>query len=198
TNKYNTDRLYEESWNRNPADYSVYASLKENVDPDFDCFVPIVPFYANTKNRILIRFADVLLMRAEALIELHRPQEALPLINEIRARAKSSMQVTGYISDKTLIETYRDGVNINWSESVAREALRWERRLEVAMDNDRCFDLVRWGVAEQPMNAYCESGRSRRSYYASAQFAANKHEYLPIPEAQIRLSKYLYQQNPGY
>ncbi|RZF62018.1 RagB/SusD family nutrient uptake outer membrane protein [Sphingobacterium corticibacterium] len=196
--KYNTNRLYEESWNRNPADYSVYASLKENVDPDCDCFVPMVPFYANTKNRILIRFADVLLMRAEALIELHRPQEALPLINEIRTRAKSSMQFTGYTSDKTLIETYRDGVNINWSESVAREALRWERRLELAMENERFFDLVRWGVAEQTMNAYYHAERSRRSYYASAQFAANKHEYLPIPEAQIRLSKYLYQQNPGY
>src|SRR5690606_31317818 len=101
--KYNTNRLNEESSNRNQTDYSVYASLKENVEPDCDCFVPMVPFYANTKNRILIRFADVLLMRAEALIELHRPQEALPLINEIRTRAKSSMQFTGYTSDKTLI-----------------------------------------------------------------------------------------------
>lgn len=196
--KYNTSNLYEESWTRNPADYSVYASLKENVDPDCDCFVPMVPFYANTKNRILIRFADVLLMRAEALIELHRAQEALPLINEIRARAKSSLQFTDYASDKALVETYRDGVNINWSESVAREALRWERRLELAMENGRFFDLVRWGVAEQAMNAYYNAERPRRSYYASAQFAADKHEYLPIPEAQIRLSKYLYQQNPGY
>src|SRR5690606_23000955 len=107
------------------------------------------PVFRSTKNRILIRFADVLLMRAEALIELHRPQEALPLINVIRTRAKSSMQFTGYTSDKTLIEHYKDGVNINWNEAVAREALRWERRLELAMENERFFDLVRWGVAEQ-------------------------------------------------
>lgn len=196
--KYNANRLYEESWNRNPADYSVYASLKENVDPDCDCFVPMVPFYANTKNRILIRFADVLLMRAEALIELHRPQEALPLINAIRSRAKSSLQFTNYASDRMFIETYKNGININWSESVAREALRWERRLELAMENGRFFDLVRWGIAAQTMNAYYQAEQPRRSYYASAQFSADKHEYLPIPENQIRLSKYLYQQNPGY
>src|SRR5690606_672786 len=162
-----------------------------------DCFVPMVPFYANTKNRILIRFADVLLMRAEAIIELHRSQVALPLINEIRTRTRNSMQITGYTSDKKVIETYKDWLNINESESDAREGLRWERRLELAMENERFFDLVRWGVAEQTMNAYYHAERSRRSYYATAQFVANKHEYLPIPEAQIRLSKYLYQQNPG-
>src|SRR5690606_6757650 len=129
--------------------------------------------------------------------ELHRPQEALPLINEIRTRAKNSMQFTGYTSDKTLIETYRDGVNINWSESVAREALRWERRLELAMENERFFDLVRWGVAEQTLKAYSNNERSSRSYYDNAQFVAHKHEYMPIQEAQIKVSKYQHQQNPG-
>lgn len=196
--KYNTDRIYEEGWNRNPADYSVYASLKENVDPDCDCFVPMVPFYPNSKNRILIRFADVLLMRAEALIELGRISEALPLINQVRSRAKNSVLFTGYATDRMHIETYRDGVNITWNEASARQALRWERRLELAMENGRFFDLVRWGTAGQAMNEYYSSERTRRSYYSSAQFESDKHEYLPIPEAQIRLSKFLYEQNPGY
>lgn len=196
--KYNTARPYEESWNRNPAEYSIYASLKENVDPDCDCFVPMVPFYPNSKNRILIRFADVLLMRAEALIELNRASEALPLINEVRTRAKNSLAFTGYASSSSHIETYQDGINVTWSESAARQALRWERRLELAMENGRFFDLVRWGIAAQAMNEYYGTERTRRSYYSSAQFVADRHEYLPIPEAQILLSKYLYEQNPGY
>ncbi|VTP86716.1 RagB/SusD family nutrient uptake outer membrane protein [Sphingobacterium daejeonense] len=196
--KYNSNRIYEESWNRNPAEYSVYASLKENVDPDCDCFVPMVPFYANSKNRIVIRFADVLLMRAEALIELGRHSEALPLINELRTRAKNSLALTGYASGESRIETYQDGINITWSQSTARQALRWERRLELAMENGRFFDLVRWGNAGQAMNEYYGVERTRRSYYANAQFVTDKHEYLPIPEAQITLSKYLYKQNPGY
>ncbi|WP_433900945.1 RagB/SusD family nutrient uptake outer membrane protein [Sphingobacterium puteale] len=196
--KYNTKRTYQESWNRNPADYSVYASLKENVDPDCDCFVPMAPFFANTKNRIVLRVADVLLMRAEALIESHRSAEALPLINQVRLRAKNSATMTGYATDKMLIETYKNGENIIWNEENARKALRWERRLELAMENGRFFDLVRWGIADQTMNAYYETEKSRRSYYAVAHFTADKNEYLPIPEAQIRLSKYLYKQNPGY
>ncbi|MGE8302127.1 MAG: RagB/SusD family nutrient uptake outer membrane protein, partial [Sphingobacterium paramultivorum] len=196
--KYSSKRTYEESWNRNPAEYAVYASLKENVDPDCDCFVPMVPFYANTKNRIVLRFADVLLMRAEALIELHRSAEALPLINQVRTRAKNSTSLTGYANDKTLIETYKNGDNIVWTEENARKALRWERRLELAMENGRFFDLVRWGIADQAMNAYYDVEKSRRSYYSSAHFTADRNEYLPIPEAQIRLSKYLYKQNPGY
>ncbi|HMR18528.1 MAG TPA: RagB/SusD family nutrient uptake outer membrane protein [Sphingobacterium sp.] len=196
--KYNTGRIYEEGWNRNPADYHFYASLKENVDPDCDCFVPMVPFYANSKNRILIRLADILLMRAEALIELGRAPEALPLINQVRTRAKNSLAFTNYATNESYIETYRDGVNITWNETTARQALRWERRLELAMENGRFFDLVRWGIAAQAMNEYYGAERTRRPYYSSAQFEANKHEYLPIPEAQIRLSKFMYEQNPGY
>lgn len=196
--KYSAKHVYEESWTRNPSEYAMYASLKENVDPDCDCFVPMVPFYANTKNRIVIRFADVLLMRAEALIELHRSQEALPLINQVRIRAKNSVTLTGYATDKMLIETYKNGENIIWNEENARKALRWERRLELAMENGRFFDLVRWGIAGESMNAYYDVEKSRRSYYASSHFTDDKYEYLPIPEAQIRLSKYLYKQNAGY
>ncbi len=196
--KYNEERIYEEDWNRSPNTYGVYASLKENVDPDCDCFIEMVPFYANTKNRILIRYADVLLMRAEALIELQRSQEALPLINAVRERAKGSVGLIYYTSEKVNIATYQNGVNCVWSEDFARQALRWERRLELAMENGRFFDLVRWGVAHEVMNNYYNVEKTRRFYYSGAQFSKNKHEYLPIPEQQIKFSKYLYEQNIGY
>lgn len=196
--KYNEERIYEEDWNRSPSTYGVYASLKENVDPDCDCFIEMVPFYANTKNRILIRYADVLLMRAEALIELQRSQEALPLINAVRERAKRSIGLIHYTSGKVNIATYQNGVNCVWSEEFARQALRWERRLELAMENGRFFDLVRWGIAHEVMNSYYNVEKTRRFYYSGAQFSKNKHEYLPIPEQQIKFSKYLYEQNIGY
>ncbi len=196
--KYNETLIYENDWNRNPSTYGVYASLKENVDPECDCFIEMIPFYANTKNRILIRYADVVLMKAEALIELHRSAEALDLINSVRQRAKNSQSFISYASSKIDISLYQNGINCVWNEDFAREALRWERRLELAMENGRFFDLVRWGVAEELMNDYYQSEKSRRSYYSSASFKANKHEYLPIPEQQIKFSKYLYKQNVGY
>lgn len=198
--KYNESRIYEDGWNRNPNTYGLYASLKENVDPDCDCFVEMVPFYANTKNRILIRYADVLLMKAEALIELHRATEpeVINLINSIRNRAKNSTGFISYIADKTNISLYQNGVNCTWDEAFARQALRWERRLELAMENGRFFDLVRWGVAHDAMNSYYNNEKTRRYYYSGAQFTKNKHEYLPIPEQQVKFSKYLYEQNVGY
>lgn len=196
--KYNESLIYDVDWNRSPGTYGVYASLKENVDPTCDCFVPMVPFYANTKNRIVIRHADVLLMKAEALVELNRSAEALPIINSIRNRAKNSTDLIKYANDFIDIKLYQDGVNCNWTQDFARQALRWERRLELAMEGGRFFDLVRWGVTEQVMNEYYNTEKNRRSYYSEANFTKNKHEYLPIPQQQIKFSKYLYKQNVGY
>jgi hypothetical protein len=196
--KYNTDRVYEDSWNRNPGYYGYYASLKENVDPECDCFVPMVPFYTNTKNRIILRFSEVLLIKAEALIELHRHDEALPLINQVRQRAKNSTGYVSYISSKINIDTYKDGTNCTWTEEFARQAMRWERRLELAMEHQRFFDLVRWGIAEEVLNSFYQTESVRRDYYSGANFIKNKHEYVPIPEQQIKFSKYLYKQNVGY
>ena len=87
-----------------------------------------------------------LLMRAEALIELNRSNEALPLINQVRQRAKQSTSMIPYATNAN-IALYQDGVNITWNQENARKALRWERRLEFAMEGSRFFDLVRWGIA---------------------------------------------------
>ncbi|GHT21579.1 glycan metabolism protein RagB [Bacteroidia bacterium] len=193
--KYNTSLIYAEDWNRNPGTYGVYASLKENVDPSCDCFVHMDPFYANSKNRILIRYADILLMRAEAFIELKQEAEALPLINQVRNRAKNSTIFIDYTNDKIEIALYP---NTNWTNDFAKQALRWERRLEFAMEGGRFFDLVRWGIADQVMNEYYQAESLRRPYYGNASFVKGKHEYVPIPENQIKFSKYLYKQNPGY
>lgn len=195
--KYNESLIYKENWNRNIPFYGIYASLKENVDPSCDCVVNMSPFYGNTKNRIVIRLADVILMRAEALIELGRHNEALPLINQIRERAQRSTTLISYAPNLD-VALYQPGVNCSWTPDFAREALRWERRLEFAMEGSRFFDLVRWGIADQVINTYYREESTRRSYLADGNFTKNKNEYVPIPEKQISYVNGIYKQNPGY
>ncbi|MGW1453948.1 RagB/SusD family nutrient uptake outer membrane protein [Salegentibacter agarivorans] len=196
--KYDQENIYQENWVRSPSTYGYTASLKENVTEDSEYLVNIDPFYGNSKNRIEIRYADVLLMRAEALIELGRQNEALPLINEVRERANQSTSLISSYATNTGISPYLDGENINWSQDVAREALRWERRLELAMEGNRFFDLVRWGIAGETLNKYYSEEAEEATYYEGASFDEGREEYLPIPQAQINFSQDVYVQNTGY
>lgn len=200
--KYETKHMVTAAWSRAIPIYGTYNSMKENVSPDCDCFVNLPPFYGNTKTRIMIRYADVLLFRAEALIELDRQQEALPLINQLRERAQHSTnrlkQADGTTISNYKISTYVNGENIQWSQENARQALRFERRLEMALEGSRFFDLMRWGIADQAINSFFEKERGTRSIYQSARFTKGRDEFLPIPQNQIFWSKNLYQQNPGY
>lgn len=193
-----TNVNYEQNQSRNPGMYGYFSSLKENVDPASEFYVKTGPWYANTKNNIVIRFADVLLMRAEAFIETGNYAAALPLINQIRNRAKVSTGLIGFAATKVNIQTYQDGINCTWTEEFARKALRWERRLEFAMEGSRFFDLVRWGIADSVMNAYYQSQAPAHSYYQGAHFTKNKNEYVPIPIQQINFSKGIYKQNYGF
>lgn len=195
--KYDKKNIFDESWTRNKAVYGLYSSLKENVALNDPSSVLIDPFRANTKNKIVIRYADVVLMRAEALIELDREKEALPLINEIRERAKKSTGLIDY-AENVDIALYVDNVNCNWTKPYAREALRWERRLELAMESQRFFDLVRWGIADSAINTFYKEEAPKRTYYEDAHFEKNRAEYVPIPQQQINFSKQVYKQNYGY
>ncbi|MFD0990337.1 RagB/SusD family nutrient uptake outer membrane protein [Mariniflexile jejuense] len=196
--KYDNDFIYVEGWVRSPNPYGYYASLKENVSPNCgSCFVNIDPFYGNSKNRIQIRYADVLLMRAEALIELGQFNDALPIINQIRNRASQSTGFIGYANNLN-VSPYINGVNCTWTQDFARQALRWERRLEFAMEGSRFFDLVRWGIAAETLNKYYLEEKDEVEYYSGAKFDSAREEYCPIPQAQINFSKDVYKQNKGY
>jgi hypothetical protein len=76
--------------------------------------------------------------------------------------------------------------------------MQWERRLEFATEGERFFDLVRWGMAEQTLNAYISIEKTRRTFLATAKFTAGRDEYLPIPQSEITFTNGLYKQNPGY
>ena len=194
-----TYQTFEKGWNRNQSVYGIYASLKENVSPESDCFVKMPPFVANAKNRIVLRYADAVLLRAEALVELNRNlPEALDLINSLRQRAAASTGLIGQAANVD-VRPYQPGVDgCELTQDYLRRAVRWERRLEFAMEGERFFHLVRWGVAADVVNAYYAKEKTLRSYLSSAHFDANKEEYIPVPQQQIAYSKDSYVQNYGW
>ncbi len=200
--KYKADFIFQNSWVRQRETYGNYMSLKEVVLYDNPCFKKVNPFMSSSKNRDIIRYDDVLLWKAEALIELGRHAQALPIINMLRRRAEAStfrlVDDQGSPTGQFKVAEYKDGVNCNWTQSYAREALRWERRLELAMEGFRFFDLVRWGVADTYVNAYLQKEKTRRTYLSASVFKGGRDEYFPIPLSQINFSKKLYMQNFGW
>lgn len=193
--------LYDSTGSRNPATYGYMHSMKENVTTNspglWDEF-----WMFNSKNQAEVRYDEVLLWKAEILIQLGRHQEALPLINQIRQRAANSSSKLklpdGTYPANYKVEQYVDGVNCTWTRDFAWNALVWENRLEMAMEGRRFYDLVRWGMAEKVMNAYFDKERQRRSWLNVAHFSAGRDEYLPIPQAQMNWSRGVYKQNVGY
>lgn len=193
--KYDNNLMIENgnAWARAPAVYGNFISMKELEHPDCECRMQNGPFPVFSMNTVLIRFADVLLWKAEALIELDRLDEALQIINRLRSRAMNS---TAMLNNASI---YNVGLYTEFtSKEQARRALRMERRLELGLEGHRFFDLVRWGVAKQELDAYLEVERTRKPYLQEALFTAGRDEYLPIPQQQINLSGGLYKQLPGY
>lgn len=197
--KYNPDLPFSNNWVRDPGVYGYFQSMKEQQLADCSCYKKEGPFIGTAKNVDIIRYADVLLWQAEAYIELGQQDLARPLINQIRARAKASTErlrkKDGTFASKYLISEYGEG---NWTQVFAREALRWERRLEFALESPRFFDLVRWGIAAEVLNDYLEKEKTRRAYLQGAFFTKGRDEYYPIPQREITFTKGLYKQNPKY
>ena len=194
--------IYQESWARLPGVYGFFTNMKEQQAPDCACYFKKGPFMGTSKNIDFIRYADVILMRAEALIQLGRQSEALPLINQIRARAKASTGRTkladGTDPSNYRISEYVDGANISWTKDNAWKALMFERRLEFGMEGARFFDLVRWGIAAETLNAFLSVEKTKRDFLSLAHFTKGRDEYYPIPQREITFTKGLYHQNPGY
>ena len=184
------------TWSRSNGLYGYYVTLKQNVDPDCGYLVK-GSWWGTPMNRIVFRYADVLLERAEAYAQLNETGEAIKLVNEIRKRAKQSTgMIANYPSDygvKFNISTY----NGSYSQEEALKIVKMERRLEMGMESERFFDLVRWGEAEKVLNKYFAEEANKCSIYGDAHFTANKNEYLPIPFSQVAASDGHYTQNIG-
>lgn len=196
TLKTSGDMIYNFSWARDPGVYGYFGNMKEQQSPDCSCYVKNGPFIGTSKNVDFIRYADVLLFKAEALIQLNRYAEALPIINQIRARAAAStaMTLAAGASNVYKVQPYPSFP----SKEYAMKALMFERRLEFGMEGPRFFDLVRWGIAEPVLNAYLDVEKTKRDFLSNAKFTAGRDEYYPIPQREIDFTGGLYKQNPKY
>ena len=178
--------------------YGYYISLKQNVDPALvGDYLIKGSYWASSMNRIVFRYADVLLERAEAYAQLGQADEAIALVNRIRSRAASSTQMISDYPTLYGVKFYAKTYNGTYTKDEAVKIVKMERRLELGMECERFFDLVRWGEAATVLNKYYAEEIPHCAIYSSAHFTADKDEYLPIPASQVAASNGHYTQNIG-
>lgn len=148
-------------------------------------------------NYRIIRYADVLLMAAECEVEVGSISKALEYVNAVRTRAANPAgfvkKSDGSNAANYVISTYPSFA----SQGAARDAVRFERRLELAMEGHRWYDLKRWGTVATVLNNYISTESKKRSYLAGATFQS-KNVRLPIPQVPIDQSKGTLKQNEGF
>jgi hypothetical protein len=207
------DQPYALSWVRAPSYGGPFSNKKiMYLESDPKSSVSWVNTQLSGINVPLMRYADVLLMLAEAEVELNNLSRATQLVNMVRARAANCAQGP---TNTTWVNNINDAA-ITWanyevsqypatfaSQDEARKSVRMERRLELGMEGHRFFDLRRWGIAKATLDAYAAYEETFRSQYGNyVGYDPAKHDLFPIPQAQIDLSAVSgvpqLKQNPGY
>ena len=210
-----------DGWVRDPANGGPYGPKKNAHEKasGAESSVGWQNTQLNSVNIHLFRYADMLLLLAEAMVETGDLNGARLIVNQIRARAGVTGQGPG--TNRETIAVPINSGSITWANykigqyasfpdaTYARNAVRAERRLELAMEGQRLFDLRRWGTAAATLNAYingvgggAEKSPARRLYKAGAEAFAARHQWYPIPAIQIELSRVAgedrLKQNPGW
>lgn len=204
---------HQPGWIRSPAyggPYSAKKNIHEKASGAEQSSGGWAPTQQNSVNIHLFRYADMLLLLAEAAVETGNLEEAREIVNLIRARAAAKVQGPG--TDRTTMTVDINSPSVTWAvyrvnpypgpwtdQNFARDAVRYERKLELAMEGQRFFDLRRWGTYQDVLNAYVTgtpanlagggAERNRRSYLSAAELVAARHRWYPIPAIQIQLSR---------
>jgi len=217
---------YSVTWVRDPANGGPYMPKKiiHEKGAGQEATVGWQPQQQSSINMHIYRYADMLLMLAEADVETGNLPGALTIVNQIRARAAVAAQGPGTTRADMAIPpndpritwaVYRIGPYPTFPDvNYARQAVQFERRLELAMEGQRLFDLRRWGNAAAVINGYLtgtgaapygsNGGRedARRTYKKSAEAFTTRHRWYAIPQDQIDVSKeggkITLTQNPGW
>lgn len=152
-----------------------------------------------------IRYADVVLMAAEAYNELGKTVEAWSLINKVRERAEATQINSSNYSDfykapKVYDLPFIDDGN---EQGRIRTALYWERGFELAFELHRRFDLVRWGILAEAVKLTGDksvvNASSEKAYIAGDNYEKGKHELFPIPLDEMQINYKLNNiNNPKY
>lgn len=179
-----------------PKKYTYYKSDRGSLQDNSSW----TPGYT-ALNFTIIRFADVLLMAAECEVEIGSLEKAREHVNQIRARAANPASWVKR-GDGSNAANYVVGLyNTPWTDkAAARTAVQFERKIELSGEGHRFYDLVRWGIAANAINAYLAyETKFLAGTLGGAKFTAGKHELLPIPQDQIDIiGADILKQNPGY
>lgn len=167
-------------------------------------------------NYNVISFSDVLLMAAECEAQLSHPDKAQEYVDSVRTRAGHTSGFVYKYNDNAnplggfsatpaanyLVKPYPAGAFAGGGKDYALKAIYFERKLELGEEGHRFFDLVRWGVADQVLNAFYAFESQYTTELTGITFTPNKNEYFPIPQVEIDNTtvggKPTLKQNPGY
>jgi len=214
--------VYDSIWVRDRA-FSGPYSPKKNAHEKSSGAASAVgwnPTQLNSVHIHLFRYADLLLELAEAEVEAGVIDNARIIVNQIRARAGQVAQGPGTGASDIAVPMSHPTATLDslfepwarykvgqyttpWvSKPLARTYVQWERRLELAMEGQRLYDLRRWGAADTVINNYIAVEKLRRAYKLSTAIFGARHYLFPLPAIQIQLSKVgtqnTLQQNPGW
>ncbi|MEX0646207.1 MAG: RagB/SusD family nutrient uptake outer membrane protein [Balneolaceae bacterium] len=195
--------LHEAEWIRQESFGGPYSPKKNVHEQNSDAEHTGGGWVTTQQNSVrihILRYAEVMLLLAEAYVETGNSPAAEPLVNEIRARAGVAGQGPG--DDRATIAVPIDDPSITWADyeigqyspasfadaDFARAAVRAERRLELAMEGTRLFDLRRWGILEPTLNNYVAVEQNRREYLQSSAEVTDRYYTFPLPTVQIELS----------
>ena len=190
------------AWIRNPVNdgnksplKNVYAAAQKDAFTDVgSAYWGPTELVANNVN--IIRFSDVLLWAAECEADAGQLAAAMGHVNQVRSRMKDHPEAwvktgnydaaSGIYTTGANAATYNIGLYAAFPDKAfAVKAIQFERRLELAMEGQRFFDLVRWGIAATTINAYIQREKTLRPLKSTAVFTAGKNEYMPIPQGEI-------------
>lgn len=183
-----------DAWIRDAAYAGPFVNIKDLINQsEFATYAVPGTIEITALNVNIIRLADVYLMAAECAIETGDLTYALTLVNDVRARAAKlpPLMVNGKPAAAYKIGLYASFPNVDY----ARNAVRFERRLELAEEGHRFFDLVRWGIAKQTIESYSVFEGKYISDAKGITFEDGKDDIFPIPQAQIDRSNGALTQN---
>lgn len=167
---------------------------------------------AHSINNPKVRYGHILLWRAECAVEENDLEKARELVNMLRRRASDDI-IMGKCLEYTFSLATHPSIEIDWTkpaanyklgeypsfpnQEYAREAVRMEMRLEFAMEGNRFFDLVRWGIDYDVLTKFIENDvRYGRSFMKDVTYTKEKNSRWPIPQSQLDNQKGVLEQDP--
>lgn len=186
-----------DAWIRDASNGGPFVVVKNVLDAD-QVTTGTAPGATNVTglNVNLIRLADIYLMAAECAVETNDLTRALFLVNKVRARAAllpPKTNAAGAIAANYKVSQYPGFAD----QPYARNAVRFERRLELALEGHRFFDLARWGTIKTTMEGYF-GFEGKYFQYLRGITIENRDSYFPLPQDQIDRSQGVLKQSPEY